>query len=124
MVGSTIILLASSFLLYGISNPINNTANVRLKEDALEELTKYTNQWQSYVAAGYDPIGGTQPVYGDEVFIGENDNIEARMYHEITEKYTGQYSKYYNIKTWIEWEKDYQGKNKNRLDFEVNQMVF
>ena len=44
MAGSTIILLASSFLLYGISNPINNTANVRLKEDALEELTKYTNQ--------------------------------------------------------------------------------
>ena len=124
MVGSTIILLASSFILFGISNPIKNTKNIRLKQEALEELIKYTNQWQSYVAAGYDPIGGVQPVYGDQVFIGNNDVIEARLFHEITEQYSGQYSKFYSIKTRIVWKKDYSGPKDEKLEFELNQMVF
>ena len=99
--------------------------DIRLEQEALQELIIYTNEWQSYIVAGYHPITGNQPLYGEAIKIGANDLVEARLFHNITLKSTGQYSKYYNIKTWIEWEHEYMRWQKEReLEFEVNQMVF
>jgi len=111
--------------MYGIASSTSSVKDIRLEQDALEELIKYTNTWQSYVAAGYDPPGGTQPPFGEIIKLGDNNIVEGRLYHNITEQYTGQYSKYYNIKTWIEWDHSYlTGTKNNKLEFEVNQIVF
>ena len=127
MVGCLIATLASTFLMYGISSTTSSVQDIRLEQDALEELIGYTNRWQSYIAAGYDPNSNAFP-QGEPVIIGENDNkkgIDATLHYNITEQYTGQYSKYYNIKTWIRWNNSYlTGERSKQLDFELNQMVF
>jgi len=121
MVGSIVILLASSFLLYGISQPVQSSIDIRLKQEALEELIKFTNEQKSLVSISEE--GSTQGIETRNINIGSNNHIDATLFLDITCNYTGQYSKYCNIKTWIEWNNpQYQGEH-DRLDFEVNQMV-
>ena len=120
-----IITLSSGFLLYGITDSMERNMDIRLEQEALQELIMYTNEWQSFVAAGYSPTSGEQPPMGKRILIGNNDEIEALLFRNISLESSGQYSKYYNIKTRIEWNHEFMlGKKDRNLEFEVNQIVF
>jgi hypothetical protein len=99
--------------------------DIRLEQDALQELIMFTNEWQSFVAAGYSPSSGEQPPMGKKIYIGNNDDVEALLFRNISLESSGQYSSFYNIKTRIEWNHEYiLGAKDNKLEFEVNQIVF
>ena len=142
IISISLTLVAAGAITFGVGKAVRTYKSIYLKERALEELIKYTEEYRMMVAYGEKPLPGKQPRNGHKVNIynpyqeqrglgasfGETVQIiEGTMFHIITDKSnetSGDQSGYFNIKTWIEWEDPYVGNTAYKhLAFEVDQAV-
>ena len=132
-------------MAFAIAKGVRHTESIRLKNAAYLELKEWTEEWRSNIASGYTPLGGSSGTFCNDTWldikilaengenlesiIGQHENsTEARLCREIsTVQGITDYSTYYNIKTWIEWEDNFKGlnsdSNKEKLEFELNQIA-
>ena len=141
IISITLTLAAAGAISFGVAKGVRTYKSIYLKERAIEELIKYTEEYRMMVAYGEKPLPGKQPRNGHKVILynpakektlgtdwGERAEIvEGTLFHIITDKSdetAGDQSGYYNVKTWIEWEDQYIGsKSFKHLAFEVNQAI-
>ena len=137
----TLTLVAAGAISFGVAKAVRTYKSIHLKERAIEELIKYTEEYRMMVAYGERPLPGKQPRNGHKVILynpakektlgtdwGDRAEIvEGTLFHIITNKSNetaGNQSGYYNIKTWIEWEDQYIGdRSFKHLAFEVDQSI-
>ena len=122
LVGIAMTTIICSTLFLGITQAKLYLESIRIKEKAFQELKNYTNEWKSLVASGVSnfPSDGTD---GKIVSLKSDSKgksiIEGKMYKNITRATnSGQYSIYYNISTFIVWNKQnfFFNKNTDLLD--------
>ena len=122
LVGIAMTTIICSTLFLGITQAKLYLESIRIKEKAFQELKNYTNEWKSLVASGVSnfPSDGTD---GKKVSLKSDSKgksiIEGKMYKNITRAAnSGQYSIYYNISTFIVWNKQnfFFNKNTDLLD--------
>jgi len=100
-------IISSTFFL-GITQAKLYLESIRVKQTAFRELTNWTNQWKSMIAAGAvsfpdDPSG--EPVVLKRDSRG-NTTLEGRMHKKIRiGTGSGELSTYYNIQTYVTWSK-------------------
>ena len=137
----TLTLVAAGAISFGVSKGVRTYKSIYLKERAIEELIKYTEEYRMMVAYGERPLPGKQPRNGHKVILynpakektlgtdwgDKAEIVEGTLFHIITDKSdetSGDQSGYYNVKTWIEWEDQYIGdKSFKHLVFEVDQAI-
>ena len=137
----TLTLVAAGAISFGVSKGVRTYKSIYLKERAIEELIKYTEEYRMMVAYGERPLPGKQPRNGHKVILynpakektlgtdwgDKAEIVEGTLFHIITDKSdetSGDQSGYYNVKTWIEWEDQYIGdKSFKHLAFEVDQAI-
>ena len=109
LVGITITAVICSTLFLGIAQTKLYLDSIRVKDKAFQELRNYTNELKSMVAAGVttfpsNPQGGKQVVLKRDS--DDNSIIKGNLFKNITRAAnSGQYSVYYNISTYITWDK-------------------
>ena len=122
LVGIAMTTIICSTLFLGITQAKLYLESIRIKEKAFQELKNYTNEWKSLVASGVSnfPSDGTD---GKKISLKSDSKgksiIEGKMYKNITRATnSGQYSIYYNISTFIVWNKQnfFFNKNTDLLD--------
>ena len=122
LVGIAMTTIICSTLFLGITQAKLYLESIRIKEKAFQELKNYTNEWKSLVASGVSnfPSDGTD---GKKISLKSDSKgksiIEGKMYKNITRAAnSGQYSIYYNISTFIVWNKQnfFFNKNTDLLD--------
>ena len=119
LVGITMITVICSTLLLGITQTKLYLESIRVKDQAFQELRNYTNELKSMVAAGVTSFppnhqGGKQVVLKTDN--KGNDIIKGNLYKNITRAAnSGQYSVYYNISTYITWDKQKFFSNQDEL---------
>ena len=122
LVGIAMTTIICSTLFLGITQAKLYLESIRIKEKAFQELKNYTNEWKSLVASGVShfPSDGTD---GKKVSLKSDSKgksiIEGKMYKNITRAAnSGQYSIYYNVSTFIVWNKQnfFFNKNTDLLD--------
>ena len=143
IISITLTLVAAGAITFGMAKGVRTYKSFYLKERALQELIKYTEEYRMMVAYGESPLAGKQPRNGHKVVLynpehertnqfdwGGNTQgaiVEGTLFHIITNKSSetaGDQSGYYNIKTWIEWEDDYIGDRAfKHIAFEVDQAI-
>ena len=141
IISITLTLVAGSAITFGVGKAVRTYKSIYLKERAVEELIKYTEEYRMMVAYGERPLPGKQPRNGHKVILynpakektfgtdwGDRAEIvEGTLFHIITDKSNetaGDQSGYYNVKTWIEWEDQYIGdKSFKHLALEVDQAI-
>ena len=109
LVGITMTTIICSTLFLGITQAKLYLESIRVKEKAFQELKNYTNELKSMVAAGVTSFPSNQSG-GKQVILKSdgrgNTVIEGNLYKNITRATdSGQYSIYYNISTFITWDK-------------------
>ena len=137
----TLTLVAAGAISFGVSKGVRTYKSIYLKERAIEELIKYTEEYRMMVAYGERPLPGKPPRNGHKVILynpakektlgtdlgDKAEIVEGTLFHIITDKSdetSGDQSGYYNVKTWIEWEDQYVGdKSFKHLAFEVDQAI-
>ena len=109
LVGILLTAVVCTALFLGITQAKMYLSSIRTKEQAFQELKNWTNEWKSMVAAGVqsfpdDPPGGKRVSLKED---SQGNTIVAGHLHKNIKKATesGQYSIYYNIDTYITWEK-------------------
>ena len=128
-------------LLTGMNEGVIWYKSLHIKEKAVVELIKYTDQYRMMVAYGEVPLSGVQPRGGHtvELYVPDDEYINlsyaanegaiyGKLFHKITDKSNltaGDQSKYFNIKTWIEWTEEnfFSFVDKKHIAFEVDQAV-
>ena len=108
---------------------VKHTESIRLKNAAYLKLKEWTEEWRANIASGYTPIGGSSGAFCNDTWLdvkilsenGENlesiiaqheNSTRAKLCREVTTvQGLTDYSTYYNIKTWIEWEDNFRGLN-------------
>ena len=141
IISITLTLVAAGAISFGVGKAVRTYKSIYLKERAIQELIKYTEEYRMMVAYGEKPLAGKQPRNGHKVILynpaQENafgtdwseraEIIEGTLFHIITDKSSetaGEQSGYYNVKTWIEWEDKYVGdKSFRHLAVEVDQAI-
>ena len=141
IIAISLTLAATTAIAFGIAKGVRAYRTIELKERAVEELIKYTDQYRMLVAYGETPQSGIRPLGGEEVTLldpeeenagftwgGNSANLViGKLYHKLTNKSTetvGNQSGYWNIKTWIEWDDTFLGDHTvKNLAFEVNQAI-
>ena len=145
LVSIVIASIAVSSLAFAIAKGVKHTESIRLKNAAYLELKEWTEEWRANIASGYTPIGGSSGTFCNDTWLdvkilsenGENlesviaqheNSTRAKLCREVTTvQGLTNYSNYYNIKTWIEWEDNFRGlnsdSNREKLEFEVNQIA-
>ena len=122
LVGIAMTTIICSTLFLGITQAKLYLESIRIKEKAFQELKNYTNEWKSLVASGVShfPSDDTD---GKKVSLKSDSKgksiIEGKMYKNITKAAnSGQYSIYYNVSTFIVWNKQnfFFNKNTDLLD--------
>ena len=131
LVGITMTIIICSTLFLGITQTKLYLESIRIKEKAFQELKNYTNEWKSMVASGVTNFSSNN---GKRVTLKKdkdgNSIIEGKLYKDITRgANSGQYSIYYNIYTYIIWDKQKLFFNKNSdlldtLSFNTYQIQF
>ena len=131
LVGITMTTIICATLFLGITQTKLYLESIRIKEKAFQELKNYTNEWKSMVASGVTNFSSNN---GKRVSLKEdkdgNSIIEGRLYKDISRGVnSGQYSIYYNIYTYIIWDKQKLFFNKNSdlldtLSFNTYQIQF
>ena len=100
-------IISSAFFL-GITQAKLYLESIRVKQTAFRELTNWTNQWKSMVAAGVesfpdDPNGETAVLMRDS---RGNTTLEGWMHKKIKRAAdSGELATYYSIDTYITWNK-------------------
>ena len=102
-------IISSAFFL-GITQAKLYLESIRVKQKAFQELKNWTNEWKSVIASGGGESVGSDPSGGVPVTLKENSDgrpvIVGKMHKNITKaNESGQYSIYYNIDTFIRWDK-------------------
>ena len=143
IISITLTLVAAGAITFGIAKGVKTYKSFYLKERALQELIKYTEEYRMMIAYGERPLPGKQPRNGHKVVLynpehertsqfnwggdAEGAIVEGTLFHIVMDKSSetaGDQSGYYNIKTWIEWEDDYIGdKVFKHIAFEVDQAI-
>ena len=139
IISITLTLISAGAISFGVSKGVRTYKSFHLKERALQELIRYTDEYRMMVAYGERPLPGKQPRNGHKVMLYnpemEQDGmnwsdphfVEGTLFHIITDKSNqtaGDQSGYYNIKTWIEWEDKNIGETAfKHIAFEVDQAV-
>ena len=109
LVGITITAVICSTLFLGIAQTKLYLDSIKVKDKAFQELRNYTNELKSMVAAGVttfpsNPQGGKQVVLKRDS--DDNSIVKGNLFKNITRAAnSGQYSVYYNISTYITWDK-------------------
>ena len=136
----TLTLVAAGAISFGVAKGVRTYKSFDLKEKALQELIRYTEEYRMMIAIGESPMPGKQPRNGHKVMLynpahensdfswgGSEHFIEGTLFHIITDKSSetaGEQSGYFNIKTWIEWQDDYIGNSAYKhISFEVDQAI-
>ena len=111
-----------STLFLGITQAKLYLDSIRIKEKAFIELKNFTNEWKSMIAAGVSNFPSDSNS-GKKVALKTDSNgnttLEGNLYKKITRATnSGQYSIYYNIQTYITWNKKnlFFNKEKSLLD--------
>ena len=132
LVGITMTAVICSTLLLGITQTKLYLESIRVKNQAFQELRNYTNELKSMVATGVTSFPPNQPG-GKPVQLKTDKEgniiIKGHMYKDITRAAdSGQYSVYYNIFTYITWDKQNYFTNKDEsldtLSFNTYQIQF
>ena len=122
LIGILMTTVICSTLFLGITQAKLYLEAIRVKEKAFIELKNFTNEWKSMVAAGVSNFpsdsnsGEKVPLKIDS---NGNTTLEGNLYKKITKATnSGQYSIYYNIQTYITWDKKniFFNKEKSLLD--------
>ena len=108
LIGIFMTTIICSTLFLGITQTKLYLEAIRVKEKAFQELTIFTNEWKSMVAAGVNSFPDNNG--GKKVTLKSDNNgntiIEGTLYKDITKAAnSGEYSVYYNIMTYITWNK-------------------
>ena len=109
LIGILMTTIICSTLFLGVTQAKLYLESIRIKEKAFLELKNFTNEWKSMVAAGVSNFpsdansGKSVPLQVDK---NGNTTLEGNLYKKITKAAnSGQYSVYYNIQTYITWDK-------------------
>ena len=121
LIGILMTTIICSTLFLGVTQAKLYLESIRIKEKAFLELKNFTNEWKSMVAAGVSNFpsdansGKSVPLQVDK---NGNTTLEGNLYKKITKAAnSGQYSVYYNIQTYITWDKKiFFNKEKALLD--------
>ncbi len=128
--GVMITLLAASAIMMGVSKAQSTLNSIHLRERAFEELKIYTDYWKSMAAAKRIGATNSSNMNGERVALIKDKNgntvVSGSLYRKIRRgSDSGEYSIYYNIKTYIEWEDNvFGGKELKRLEFNTKQLQF
>tara|TARA_B100001996_G_C18362870_1_gene478501 strand:- start:120 stop:575 length:456 start_codon:yes stop_codon:yes gene_type:complete len=133
LIGILMTTIICSTLFLGITQAKLYLESIRIKEKAFIELKNFTNEWKSMIAAGVsnfpsDSNSGKKVALKTDA--NGNTTIEGNLYKKITKATnSGQYSIYYNIQTYITWDKKNLFFNKERglldtLSFNTYQIQF
>ena len=119
LIGILMTTIICSTLFLGVTQAKLYLESIRIKEKAFLELKNFTNEWKSMVAAGVSNFpsdansGKSVPLQVDK---NGNTTLEGNLYKKITKAAnSGQYSVYYNIQTYITWDKKIFFSIKKRL---------
>ena len=133
LVGITMTTIICATLFLGITQAKLYLESIRIKEKAFQELKNYTNEWKSMVASGVSNFSSNSS-QGEKIALKKDSDgktiIEGSLYKNITRAAnSGQYSIYYNISTYIVWNKQKLFFNKNSdlldtLSFNTYQIQF
>jgi|TARA_B110000263_G_scaffold244537_1_gene252715 type II secretory pathway pseudopilin PulG len=133
LIGILMTTIICSTLFLGITQAKLYLESIRIKEKAFIELKNFTNEWKSMVAAGVSNFPSDSNS-GEKVALktdaNGNTTLEGNLYKKITRAAnSGQYSVYYNIQTYITWDKKNLFFNKERglldtLSFNTYQIQF
>ena len=128
-------LVASTAIAFSVQKAISTYKSQQLKDNALEALIQYTEDYRMMVAYGETPFPGKQPrgETGHKVtlydaqdekddkfsFGGKRAKSHGYLFHDIRlirrssecDKSLGERKEYYNIRTWIEWDDIFDKKN-------------
>tara|TARA_B110000014_G_C19626568_1_gene330915 strand:- start:8 stop:460 length:453 start_codon:yes stop_codon:yes gene_type:complete len=104
----------SSAFFIGITQAKLYLQSIRIKQNAFRELTNWTNEWKSMVAAGVESF----PVVQSSVTLNKdkqgNPTTEGALSKTITKAIdSGELATYYNISTSIIW-------NRKKLFFNMD----
>ncbi len=133
LIGILMTTIICSTLFLGVTQAKLYLESIRIKEKAFLELKNFTNEWKSMVAAGVSNFpsdansGKSVPLQVDK---NGNTTLEGNLYKKITKAAnSGQYSVYYNIQTYITWDKKNLFFNKEKalldtLSFNTYQIQF
>ena len=121
-------------LMFGITQTKMYLGSIRVKEQAFIELRNYTNEWKMKLAAGagIENEANTLNNCGipQEIVLKEFSNKEiivGKLDCEIEAANNGDYSKWYDIKTWIIWENNnlfFENSSSDTLEFKTHQILF
>ena len=114
LVSLLLIALISSAFFIGITQAKLYLKSIRIKQNAFRELTNWTNEWKSMVAAGVESF----PVNQSSVALNKdkqgNITTEGTLLNTITKSNnSGELATYYNISTSIIW-------NRKKLFFNMD----
>ena len=133
LIGILMTTIICSTLFLGITQAKLYLESIRIKEKAFIELKNFTNEWKSMVATGVSNFPSDSNS-GEKVALktdaNGNTTLEGNLYKKITRAAnSGQYSVYYNIQTYITWDKKNLFFNKERglldtLSFNTYQIQF
>lgn len=122
LIGILMTTIICSTLFLGITQAKLYLESIRIKEKAFVELKNFTNEWKSMIAAGVSNFPSDSNA-GEKVALKTDSNgnttLEGNLYKKITRATnSGQYSVYYNIQTYITWNKKnlFFNKEKSLLD--------
>ena len=122
LIGILMTTIICSTLFLGITQAKLYLESIRIKEKAFIELKNFTNEWKSMVAAGVSNFPSDSNS-GEKVALKTDTNgnttLEGNLYKKITRATnSGPYSVYYNIQTYITWDKKnlFFNKERGRLD--------
>ncbi len=109
LIGILMTTIICSTLFLGITQAKLYLESIRIKEKAFIELKNFTNEWKSMIATGVSNFPSDSNS-GEKVALktdaNGNTTIEGKLYKKITRATnSGQYSVYYNIQTYITWDK-------------------
>ena len=127
--GIIITSVAAIAIMRGVSASSASLKSIRIKEKAFEELKIWTDDWKSKIAGGVHVNPGQYPPFGQSITLTKNKNneevVSGRLFRDIkisTE--SGEYSQFYQIKTWIEWEESVSGTQVDKnLEFITYQLA-
>tara|TARA_Y100000996_G_scaffold269258_1_gene211963 strand:- start:1096 stop:1545 length:450 start_codon:yes stop_codon:yes gene_type:complete len=104
----------SAAFFTGITQAKLYMESIRIKQNAFRELTNWTNQWKSMVAAGVESFPSNETTVTLNKDKQGNITSEGKLFKTITKSNdSGELATYYNISTYITW-------NKKRLFLNMN----
>ncbi len=127
--GVIITSIAAMAIMKGVSSSASSLKSIRIKEKAFEELKIWTDDWKSKIAGGVHVNPGQYPPFGKTITLITNEDnetvITGRLFRDIRKsRDSGEYSEFYQIKTWIDWEDMTSGKEVSKnLEFITYQLA-